>query len=249
MTAPWPVASRVVAPGPGEARIWSADLEPGAQAVDHLGALLSPDERERAARFHVRRDAIRWIVARASLREILGACLDVGPRAVAFAHGEKGKPGLATRAGDLDQQFSLAHSAELAVYAVTVGCPVGVDVERLRAVPGMDRIAERTFSPEERAALRAVPVALRPAGFFNCWTRKESVDQGRRRRPVLSTRPVFGFAGAWRAGAASIRRDRPRSRGDTWTMTALAPRDRFVGAVVLGPRPVRVVCERWAAPA
>ena len=64
---------------------------------------------------------MRWIVARASLREILGACLDVGPRAVAFAHGEKGKPGLATRAGDLDLQFSLAHSAELAVYAVTVG--------------------------------------------------------------------------------------------------------------------------------
>jgi hypothetical protein len=29
-------------------------------------------------------------------------------------------------------------------------------------------------------------------------------------------------------------------------MTALAPRAGFVGAVVVGARPVRVVCERWA---
>ena len=246
MTAPWPVASRVVAPGPGEARIWSADLEPGAQAVDHLEALLSPDERARAARFHFRRDAMRWIVARASLREILGACLDVGPRAVAFAHGEKGKPGLATRAGDLDLQFSLAHSAELAVYAVTVGCPVGVDVERLRAVPGMDRIAERTFSPEECAALRALPVALRTAGFFNCWTRKEAYIKA---VGVGLSYPLARFSVSLAPGEPvrlrSVEID--PAHAETWTMTALAPRDGFVGAVVVGARPVRVVCERWAA--
>jgi hypothetical protein len=29
VTTPWPVASRVVTPGPGEARIWSADLDRG----------------------------------------------------------------------------------------------------------------------------------------------------------------------------------------------------------------------------
>ena len=30
-----------------------------------------------------------------------------------------------------------------------------------------------------------------------------------------------------------------------WTMAALAPRSGFVGAVVVGARPVDVVCERW----
>jgi len=245
VTAAWPVASRVVAPNRAEVRIWCADLEPGPEAVDHLGALLSPDEQERAARFHFRRDAKRWIVARATLREILGACLGDDPRAVVLAHGKKGKPALAMRAGCLDLQFSLAHSAELGVYAVTVGCPVGVDVERLRAVPGMDQIAERAFSPEECAALRGLPEALRPTGFFNCWTRKEAYVKA---VGLGLSYPLARFS-------VSLAPDEPaRLRSveidpthvETWTMTALAPRAGFVGAVVVGARPVRVVRERWA---
>lgn len=245
MTAAWPVVSRVVPPGSDVARIWSADLEPAAEIVDQLGALLSPDERERAARFSFRRDAMRWIVARATLREILGACLDADPRAVAFVHGEKGKPALATRAGHLDLQFSLAHSAELAVYAVTVGCPVGVDVERLRAVPGMDRIAERTFSSEECAALRGLPEALRPAGFFNCWTRKEAYIKA---VGLGLSYPLARFSVSLAPGEPARLRsvELDPAHVETWTMTALAPRAGFVGAVVVGARPVRVVCERWA---
>ena len=245
MTPAWPLASRVVAPSPAEARIWSADLEPGAEAVDQLGTVLSPDERERAARFRFRRDSMRWIVARATLREILGACLDADPRAVTFVHGEKGKPALATHAGHRDLQFSLAHSAELAVYAVTVGYPVGVDVERLRAVPGMDWSAERTFTPEECAALRALPEALRPAGFFNCWTRKEAYIKA---VGLGLSYPLAAFSVSLAPGEPA----RLRSVGidpahaETWTMTALTPRDGFVGAVVVGARPVRVVCQRWA---
>ncbi|HET8530890.1 MAG TPA: 4'-phosphopantetheinyl transferase superfamily protein [Methylomirabilota bacterium] len=246
MTAAWPVASRNVVPGPAEARIWSADLEPGAEVAAHMKALLSPDERDRAARFHFRRDAMRWIVARATLREILGVCLDTDPHAVAFAYGEKGKPYLARRAGSLDLQFSLAHSAELAMYAVTVGYPVGVDVERLRAVPGMDRIAERTFSPEECAALRALPEALRPAGFFNCWTRKEAYIKA---VGLGLSYPLARFSVSLAPGEPAQLRsvEIDPTHVETWTMTALAPRDGFVGAVVVGARPVRVVCERWAA--
>jgi hypothetical protein len=61
--AAWPVSSRIAAPGPGQVRIWTADLEPGAAAIDRLVPLLSADERERAGRFHFRRDAMRWIAA------------------------------------------------------------------------------------------------------------------------------------------------------------------------------------------
>jgi len=31
---------------------------------------------------------------------------------------------------------------------------------------------------------------------------------------------------------------------DAWTMASLAPRSGFVGAVVVGARPVELVCER-----
>ena len=32
---------------------------------------------------------------------------------------------------------------------------------------------------------------------------------------------------------------------EAWTMAELAPRSGFVGAVVVGARPVEIVCERW----
>ncbi len=101
VTAAWPVSSRITAPGAGEARIWTADLEPGAAAIDRFVPLLSADERERAERFHFRRDAMRWIAARAVLREILGGCLGADPRALTFTYGDKGKPALAAPAGPL----------------------------------------------------------------------------------------------------------------------------------------------------
>ena len=243
LTAAWPVSSGIAAPGPGAARIWSADLEPGAAAIDRFVPLLSADERQRAERFHFRRDAMRWIAARAILREILGACLGADPHGVAFAYGDKGKPALAAPAGPLDLQFSLAHSAHLGLYAVTVGCPVGVDVERVRPLSDMDRIAERSFSRQECAALRALPVSLRPAGFFNCWTRKEAYIKA---IGLGLSYPLQRFsvslAPGVPAGLEAVEID--PAHVEAWTMEALAPRSGFVGAVVVGARPVDIACER-----
>lgn len=240
--AAWPVPSRITATRPGEARIWTADLEPGAATVDRLVPLLSPDERERAARFHFRRDAMRWIVARTALRQILGGCLGADPRAVAFTYGDKGKPALAAPRGADDLQFSLAHSAHLAVYAVAVGSPVGIDIERLRPVPEMDRIAERTFSRQERTALRRLPATLRPAGFFNCWTRKEAYIKA---LGLGLSYPLERFSVSLAPGAPARLEvvESDPAHVETWTMAALAPRSGFVGALVVGSRPIRVVCE------
>jgi uncharacterized membrane protein YfcA len=38
--AEWPAVSRIIAPAPGEVRIWTADLEPGASVIDRLVPLL-----------------------------------------------------------------------------------------------------------------------------------------------------------------------------------------------------------------
>ena len=243
VTAAWPVSSRITAPGPGEARIWTADLEPGAAAIDRFVPLLSADERERAERFHFRRDAMRWIAARAVLREILGGCLGADPRTLAFTYGDKGKPALAAPAGPLDLQFSLAHSAHVGLYAVTVGCPVGVDVERLRPLSDMDRVAERTFSRQECAALSGLPVALRPAGFFNCWTRKEAYIKA---VGLGLSYPLERFSVSLAPGVPARLEavEIDPAHVEAWTMAALAPRSGFVGAVVVGARPVGIVCER-----
>ena len=241
----WPVPARITPPGPGEVRVWLTSLDPGAAVVDRLVARLSPDERERAARFHFRRDAMRWIVARATLREVLGGCLETEPGAIALTYGAKGKPSLA--AAPVDLQFSVSHSADLAVYAVGIGAPVGVDIERLREVDDLEAIAERTFSRRECTVLRGLGVGLRPGGFFNCWTRKEAyikaLGEG------LSY-PLQRFSVSLAPGAPARLEsvDDAPAHGETWTMEALPLPAGFAGAVVVGTRPVRVVLERWGEP-
>jgi 4'-phosphopantetheinyl transferase len=187
---------------------------------------------------------MRWIVARATLREILGAYLETEATAIALTYGPKGKPALAGEEGRADVQFSVSHSADLAAFAVAVDVPVGVDVERVRAVEDMDRIATRTFSVRECGALRGLPREQRAAGFFNCWTRKEAyikaLGEG------LSY-PLDRFSVSLAPGVPARLEAVEDAPGhvETWTMEALAVPAGFAGAVVVSRPAARVRCERW----
>ena len=145
-----------------------ADLVVASLNVDAapLRALLSPDERERAARFALQEHRCRFIVARARLRQLLGARLDASPDEVEFTYGTAGKPSLAPRYSR-DLRFNLAHCEEVAVYAFAEGRDVGVDVECEREVEDAEAIGRLCFSPAERDACRT-------HGFLYCWTRKEA---------------------------------------------------------------------------
>jgi len=142
--------------------------------VARLAGLLSEDECARAGRFHFRRDANRFVVGRASLRLRLAECLDVEPAAIRFSYSAYGKPELAPPFDRSDLQFNASHTDGIGLIAAARGRRVGVDIERIRPMPDLHEIAERMFSPAERRALRGLPPIQQPAGFFNCWTRKEA---------------------------------------------------------------------------
>lgn len=105
-----------------------ARLDAPAQA---LHCLLSPAERERAARFRFERDRRRFVVARARLRELLGERLERRPEALQFDYGPRGKP----RLSDGALHFNLSHSDDVAIYAFSSACEVGVDIEAMHAEP------------------------------------------------------------------------------------------------------------------
>src|SRR5256886_5603543 len=75
-------------------------LAGGPEAVRAAAALLSDAERHRARRFAFDRDATRFIVARAHLRQLLAARLGVPTWAVEVEYGADGKPGLSRRVAD-----------------------------------------------------------------------------------------------------------------------------------------------------
>lgn len=134
--------------------------------------LLSPDERVRAASFLFPRHAEHWISCRAALRRIVGDVLHVPPDEVPLLITPLGKPVLAEPFEFL--HFSLSHCKDLALLALCVDGPVGVDVEPLaRSVDLAD--CENTFChPEEISALPTDPTA-RMLRLLELWTAKEAL--------------------------------------------------------------------------
>ena len=161
-------ASRLPLPG-AEPHVWRVSLcgHTGTEAAAH--ALLSADERERAARFHFDRHRRRYAICRAALRQILAGYTGLPAAEIDFSYTAHGKPYLESAR----IAFNVSHSGDLALVAVAAAGEVGVDVEQMR--PGIEREGiERYFSPHEAQVLRGLPPGLQNRAFYNCWTRKEA---------------------------------------------------------------------------
>ena len=133
--------------------------------------VLSSDEAERAARFRFEHLRHFFTLSRGALRVLLGRYLGVPASRLQFTYGSNGKPSLAA---SVPVKFNVSHSGDLTLFAFTLGCEVGVDVEQVRRIPEMEEIATRFFSTEEAAELLALPAHERERAFFRCWTRKEA---------------------------------------------------------------------------
>ena len=162
---------------PNEVHVWRARLD--APLSKSLELSLSPDDRERAARFKFEGDRHRFMMARACLRIILGRYLKTSAAGLQFELGPFGKPSLASVEDALDLRFNLSHSHQLALIAITRGREIGVDVEFMRADFASDEVAEHFFSPAEVKQLVRTPAANKTRAFFNCWTRKEAYIKAR----------------------------------------------------------------------
>jgi 4'-phosphopantetheinyl transferase len=178
---------------PGELHVWVVRL-------DRPHALPpTADESERAARFRFPAKQLEYLRSHAALRAILGSSN--------FAVSDKGKPYLPDSPS---LKFNLSHSGERALVAVALDVEVGVDVEKIRPMPGWQQIAERFFPPSEAAALEA------EAGFFPCWTRIEA---------VLKARGVGLYgAGTEREGGWTVE---PIDLGPEYCAAVAAPREQM----------------------
>jgi 4'-phosphopantetheinyl transferase len=162
-----------------EVHVWSASLRITESLSDELEGLLAPEELERASRFRRQQDRLSYVTARGILRTILGRYIRCDPGEVNLSYNANGKPRLAGPQVGGRLCFNASHSGDLALYAVALGRRVGIDVERIRQGWGWQEIAERFFTPGERAALESLPELERQDAFFACWTRKEAYVKAR----------------------------------------------------------------------
>ncbi len=111
--------------------------------ITQYARLLSEAESARADRFRFPHLSRRFTVAHGELRLILARYLGSEPRSVPMAPTVSGKPQLDPNQNPANIQFSLSHTGDLAVIAVSIGFAVGVDVENTR----VSRLFCRTGGP------------------------------------------------------------------------------------------------------
>ena len=155
-----------------EVHIWQVELDRLALHNEQTPAL-SAEEQRRAERLYFERDRQRFVGRRVALRMILAEYLDMRPSQVQIVVGANGKPFVA--AGRADIRFSCSHSSGLALVAISFGTDVGVDVERVRAMPELDEMARLSFAEDEWRELQRMTGSARQRQFFRLWTAKEAV--------------------------------------------------------------------------
>lgn len=147
-------------------------IVPGGISRERATLILTKPEIERASRFRFENDASHWIACRAHLRLILGKELSISPQEVPLVLSEYGKPLLAPPYAGL--HFNLTHSDEIALIALSLDGPVGIDLEKNSR--GAELLGcEATFChPQEIKILPSNP-QLRTIQLLRIWTHKEAV--------------------------------------------------------------------------
>jgi 4'-phosphopantetheinyl transferase len=158
---------------PQEVHVWSLAVDNNELDLSEMRDVLSVDERERAGRFRFEPHRAQYVRTRATLRWLLAHYLGVPADEIWLGYSSYGKPTLVEPASH-DLEFNVSHTEGIAIFGFTRGHRIGVDIEKLRTDFEAEEIAERFFSPAERAALHAIAKEARHAAFFRVWTRKES---------------------------------------------------------------------------
>lgn len=219
--------------------VWPVSIQAPLLVVDQFRSLLAPDETARAARFRFEHLQHSFILARGALRILLGRYLNTPPAHLAFTYGSKGKPALAELC---ELQFNASHSRDLALFAFTMDCALGVDVESIRPMPDREAVAKRFFCAEEAAELTALPADQRDQAFFLCWTRKEAYIKATGEGLFA---PLDAFRVTLQPGepARMIHLERDPIAAQAWTLHDLISEPGYAAALAYrdSPRPLETL--------
>jgi 4'-phosphopantetheinyl transferase len=227
-----------------EIHVWASclDVAPTISAV--FAVSLSEGERMRAKKFRFRQHQNFFIAGRGLLRAIMSYYLQVEPARVEFKYNLQGKPDLTRPFDSSGIHFNLAHSEDLALFAVTRIGPVGIDVERIRVNEDARELMNWFCSPRERELFDNLAAQEKQLAFFNLWTRKEAFLKatGEGITQLLNQVEV-----AFRPGepARFIAVSGDSERAYRWSVHDLSPAPDFVAAVAIQAKNVRLRC--WKA--
>jgi len=225
--------------------VWLAFLDCMTPRLSSFLQILAAAEIEKAGRFRFQKDRNAYIVARGLLRSILGRYTGIAPGQLRFSYNHYGKPALATECGGEQLAFNSSHAHGTALYAVTSGRKVGVDLECMRGDLDHQRLAERFFSPREVSMLGLLPSDLRQEAFFACWTRKEAYIKAKGEGLSLDLQS-FDVVFAPSQPAAVLRIETDPREARRWWLTELHAPPGYVAALAVEGKACKVKYWQWA---
>lgn len=222
---------------PDEVHVWAWALEAAMADLPPHIKILDQQERERMQRFHFAPDRVRYAVAHANLRRILGAYLHQPAASLRFQTNEFGKPELHHSESSSSLRFSLSHCRSIAILAVANGQPVGVDVEEVRPIE--PEVADSHFSASERSQLKQLRDDAWLAGFYRCWTRKEAILKA---EGVGLFRALDSFDVSLLPDETAELLGTRKDFSYPWTLHDLLPSEGTIGAVATAQPHARLKC-------
>ena len=149
--------------------LWSFNFIEMLPSLEHFRSLLSGEELTQANAFKFEKDRQRYTVFHGAMREVLAAYVNAAsPKDLKFMRQEKGKPYID------GIEFNLSHSQDHAVFAVTHGTRVGVDIENSNRTAEYLSLAQRFFHSDEAAHLKTLSGQEQQRVFYRYWTAKEA---------------------------------------------------------------------------
>ena len=215
---------------PKDVHIWRASLTRNQADLDKLFFLLNPEEKERAAKYIVKKAADSFIVSRAILRTLIAKYLQIDSQNISFQQNKYGK----LRLDSSPLQFNISHSHDLALFIFALDVPVGIDVEFIRNDYEFADIANKFFSKTEVAELFSLPVSQQIQAFFNCWSRKEAFIKALGNGLFTALDKFSVEVSARKEGRVRLSDSGGGLDTQSWILEALDPADGYVGAFAVG---------------
>ncbi len=154
----------------GEIHLWRARLNLSPEQLEIGRSLMSANELERADRLITDILRNRRVAGQSILRDILSRYLGAPASEIVFSHGERKKPYIQGS----DIQFNMSHTEDIALVAITLLNPIGVDVEGIKTSKYHEGIVKSNYSVQERLQYESIPESQKLEAFFRAWTRKEA---------------------------------------------------------------------------
>lgn len=158
----------------GDIAVLCIDLNDAIEDVGGNSDFLSIEEHRRAREYTQDHDRIRFIRRRVILRRLLGEILNRHPKDIAIHTTASGKPFLDHDALIGSLTFSLSCSQNRAIYAITRGRAVGIDLEWMDPTVDCAGMAGVFCRPGEIEQLGKITDEQRLRAFYDCWCSKEA---------------------------------------------------------------------------